>query len=87
MKKDDLKSKATKKLEEELKTINTITGALIGVLTVLLTVSIYGLITKENNTTFIALIVVAISCSAILPSQFSSIKKVKTELRLRKNAI
>ncbi len=85
MKKDDLKSKSYENLETELKTIKTITGALIGVLIVLFAVTIYGLITKEDNTTFIALMAVAISCSAILPVQFSSMKKIKTELKLRKN--
>jgi hypothetical protein len=85
MKKDDLKSKTSEKLESELQVIKVITGALIGVLSVLFAVTIYGLLTKEDNATFIALIVVAISCSAILPLQFNSMKKIKTELELRKN--
>jgi hypothetical protein len=85
MKKEELKSKSSEQLETELKTIKMLTGALIGVLTVLIAVTIYGLITKEDNTTFIALIAVAISCSAILPLQFSSMKKIKTELKLRES--
>jgi len=85
MKKDDLKSKTSEKLESDLKSTKVITGALIGVLSVLFAVTIYGLIMKENNQTFIALIAVAISCSAILPLQFSSMKKIKAELELRKN--
>jgi CDP-diglyceride synthetase len=86
MKQEDLKSKTSEKLESELKSIKTITGALIGVLSILFAVTIYGLIAIENKTTFIALIAVAISCSAILPSQFSSMKKIKAELELRKNS-
>tara|TARA_B110000090_G_C12946804_1_gene279552 strand:- start:228 stop:488 length:261 start_codon:yes stop_codon:yes gene_type:complete len=85
MKEDNLKNETSEKLESELQVIKIITGALIGVLSVLFTVSIYGLITKEDNATFISLIVVAISCSAILPLQFNSMKKIKTELELRKN--
>ena len=84
MKKEDLKKKSSETLESELKTIKTITGALIGVLTVLFAVTIYGMLTKEDNTTFIALMAVAISCSAILPIQFGSMKKIKAELELRK---
>jgi len=75
-----MNNKTTEKLESKLKAIKIITGALIGVLTLLLIISIYGLIAKENNSTFIALIAVAISCIAILPIQFINMKKIKTEL-------
>lgn len=78
-----MKNKPTEKLEGELKAIKIITGALIGVLTLLLIISIYGLMTKERNSTFIPLIAVAISCSAILPLQFINMKKIKTELNSR----
>ena len=83
MKNVDLKNKTTEKLESELKGIKVITGALIGVLTVLFAVIIYGIMTKENKSTFIALIAVAISCSAIIPLQFSNMKKIKLELNTR----
>ena len=79
-----LNEKTNENLESELKIIKAITGALIGVLIVLFTVNIYGLLTKENNSTFIALIAVGISCSAILPIQFINMKKIKTELESRK---
>lgn len=85
MKKDDLKNKPTQKLESELKTVKAITGALIGVLFVLFAVNLYGLLSKDNNAAFIAGMVVAISLSAILPLQFSTMKKIKTELKLREN--
>lgn len=85
MKKDELESKPTEKLRGELKGIQMITGALMVVLTLLFAVNIYGFLTKEENATFIALTVVAVSCSAILPLQFISMKKIKTELRSREN--
>lgn len=78
-------NKTTEKLEGELKAIKFLTGALIGVLTLLLIISIYGLIAKENNSTFISLIAVAVSLSAILPLQFINMKKIKTELNTRGN--
>lgn len=83
MKNQDLNKKTTEKLQSELKTINTVTGALIGVLFVLFAVVIYGLLTNENKSIFIALIAVGVSCSVILLLQFSNIKKIKTELNLR----
>ncbi|MEM7486183.1 MAG: hypothetical protein AAF348_13330 [Bacteroidota bacterium] len=83
MKEEDIKNKSTETLKTQLKQLKTITGMLTGILIVLVAVSIYGLLTKENNTTFIALIAVAISCSAILPIQFGSMKKIKMELGLR----
>lgn len=83
MKKDELESKPTEKLRGELKALQIITGVLVGVLTLLFAVNIYGLIMKEENATFIALTVVAVSCSAILPLQFISMKKIKAELKSR----
>ncbi len=84
MKNNNMDNKTTEKLESQLKVIKIITGTLIGVLTLLLTISIYGLVSKENNSTFIALIAVAISCSGILPLQFINMKKIKAELNTRK---
>lgn len=85
MKKLDFKNKTTEKLEGELKAIKIIASMLFGVLALLLITSIYGLITQENKSTFIALLVVAISLSAILPLQFINMKKIKDELELRKD--
>jgi nitrate reductase NapE component len=85
MKKSDFKNKTTEKLEGELKAIKIIASMLFGVLALLLITSIYGLITQENKSTFIALLVVAISLSAILPLQFVNIKKIKDELELRRD--
>ncbi len=85
MKKIEIKEKPTEKLKAELSGIKMITGALIGVLTLLFVVNLYGLIWKDNNGAFIGGIVVAFSLCAILPLQFGNMKKIKTELKLREN--
>ncbi|MEO1486142.1 MAG: redox-active disulfide protein 2 [Bacteroidota bacterium] len=84
MKTTDLKSKTDQQLKQELKTIKSVTGVLIGVLLVLFTVTLYGLFTKENKTPFIALIAVGVSCGAIVPLQYGHMKKIKSELNTRK---
>ncbi len=83
MKNQDLTTKSTEKLKADLKTIKSVTGMLIGVLIVLFSVIIYGLLSQENNSTFIALIAVGVSCAGILPLQFSNMKKIKAELASR----
>ena len=83
MKYNNMDNIKTEKLEGQLIAIKIIAGALIGVLSLLLITSIYGLVTKENNLTFISLIAVAISISAILPIQFVNMKNIKTELNSR----
>ena len=85
MKKDDLKSKTSEKLGYDLKTTKMLTGVLAASLILLIAVNIYGLIFKDNNLTFIALMAVAVSLGALLPSQFSAMKRIKTELKLREN--
>lgn len=83
MENNDLKNKTTEQLQSNLTMIKAVTGALVVVLTGLMAVTIYGFVTKEDKSTFIALFAVAISCSGILPLQFISMKKIKTELKLR----
>jgi phosphatidylserine synthase len=83
MKRNKLKMKSTERLKSELSGLKIITGTLVIILTVLFTVNLYGLLSKENNTVFIAGMTVAVSLCAILPSQFMSMKKIKTELKLR----
>jgi len=80
-----LKSKSTKELEGSLKGLKVISFALVFVISLLLAFTIYGLLFKENNSTFMALLVVGISCSGILPIQFMSMKKIKNELKSREN--
>ncbi|PIB25176.1 hypothetical protein BFP77_14840 [Maribacter sp. 4U21] len=77
------KEKTTEKLESELKLLKMSTGILTGILLVLFIICIFGLLTKENNRVFISMIVVPIALSAILPSQFSNMKKIKSELEFR----
>lgn len=78
-----LSEKTTEKLEGELRGLKIITGALIGLLGVLLIVCIYGLLKKNDNGVFSALIVMPIALSAIIPLNFGNMKKIKTELESR----
>lgn len=80
----DLKEKTTEQLNNQLKGIKIITGALIGVLGLLFIICIYGLMTKEDNTFFEALIVVPLGLSAIIPLNYGNIKKINKELKSRK---
>jgi hypothetical protein len=82
MKNKELKNKTTEKLESELKGIKIITWLLIGILIPLFSVTILGLISSKNSSD-LPILVVAISCSAILPLQFNTIKKIKIELASR----
>ena len=83
MKKHKLKNQTTEQLTTAMNMLKGITGALIIMIIILLSISIYGLIMKENNTIFIALIAVGTSCSAILTVQFILMNKIKTELQSR----
>jgi len=83
----DLKNKTTEKLNSELKGLKIITGALIGVLTVLFIVTIYGLLTKDDTSVFTALIVVPMALIALIPINYGNIKKIKKELALREQSI
>lgn len=76
--------KSTKELESTLKLMKLISTALAIVIFALLAITVYGLIAKENNATFLALFVVGISCGTILPLQFTTMKKIKAELNSRK---
>jgi len=83
MENTDLKNKTTEKLQSTLNMVKAITGVLVVVVSILTAVSIYGLIAKENTSTFIALLAVALSSLSIVLLQFTSIKKIKAELNLR----
>ncbi len=86
MKINKLKKKSTERLKTELNGVKIITGTLALILTVLFSVNLYGLLLEDKNTAFIAGMAVAISLSAILPSQFSSMMKIKNELNLREDS-
>ncbi|MFK7834417.1 MAG: hypothetical protein AB8B52_14175 [Winogradskyella sp.] len=79
----NLKDKTTAQLEGELKGVKIITGALIGILSLLFIICVFGLITKEDNSTFKALIVVPLALSAIIPLNYGNMKKIKKELESR----
>ena len=83
MKNKDVSTKSNEELTAELKKNKSVAGMLGGVLIVLFTVTIYGLLTSENKTTFIAIIAVGISCSVILSQQVQHIKAIKSELLKR----
>ncbi len=83
MKIEGFKEKSTEKLKAELKALQIVAGALAIVLFFLYTLTIYGMVVKENKSTFIALLVVAFSCSAMLPFQVIMMKRIKKELKLR----
>ena len=84
MKKSELKKKSSEGLKSNLKGIQIITIALLFVIGMLLGVTIYGIMTKGMDAVFISLLVVGIGCSAILPLQFITMKKIKEELKSRK---
>tara|TARA_B100000795_G_C22793515_1_gene438171 strand:+ start:133 stop:387 length:255 start_codon:yes stop_codon:yes gene_type:complete len=83
VKKDNFKNKTTGQLKISLRVIKIITIALICVITLLLSITIYGMATKEDIGTFIAPFVVGISCSGILPLQFMLMTRIKSELASR----
>ena len=79
-----MKNKTTEKLIGEMKMLKIISYALIIVITLLLSISIYGLLTKDDTSVYIPLIVVGISCGAMIPIQLISINKIKKEIASRK---
>ena len=83
MKNNDLKDKTIEQLQSNLRVNKVIAIALVIVFTLFTATTIYGLIAKENTSTFIALFAVACTCWSFLPIPFYIIKKIKTELKLR----
>ena len=73
-----MKNKSTEQLESNLNSIKGITMTLIFAITLLIGITVYGLSTKEDKSTFIVLLTVGISFSAILPLQFINMKKIKS---------
>lgn len=79
-----LNEKTTEKLEGELRGLKLINGALIVVLSVLFIICFFGLLKKDDNEVFSALIVVPTALSTIIPLIFENMKKIKAELESRK---
>ena len=84
MKSNELKNQTTAQLTKSLNMLKGITGALIIMTIIVLSISIYGLLNRENTTLFIALIAVGTSGSAILTLQFVLMSNIKTELKKKK---
>lgn len=84
MENSNLKSKSNKDLENSLKAMKVISTALLVVVSLLISITVYGLLFKDNNATFLPLLVVGISCAGILPIQYLSMHKIKNELKIRK---
>ncbi|HTO16326.1 MAG TPA: hypothetical protein VLZ83_11175 [Edaphocola sp.] len=70
MKKSDLKNQTTEQLNKNINMLKGISGLLIIMTIIVLTISIYGLTIGDNNMIFIALIALGTSCSVILIVQF-----------------
>ena len=83
MSKQELKNQTTEQLTKTLNMLKGITGALIIMVIILLSISIYGLMMEDNNTIFIALIAVGTSCSVILAIQFILMNSIKAEMKSR----
>lgn len=83
MENNNFDNKSTKELEGSLKAMKIISTALLVVISLLISITIYGLLFKDNKAVFLPLLVVGISCGGILPIQFASMKKIKTELKSR----
>ena len=84
MKKNDLKNQTTEQLTKNMNMLKGIAGALLIMIILLLSISIYGLILGDNTTIFIALIALGTTCSVILTVQFILMNTIKTELNSRK---
>lgn len=79
----NLSNKSTEELKNTLKALQIIAYSLLGVIILLLSFTTYALLFQENNKSSLALLVVGLSCSAILPLQFSSMNKIKKEIKSR----
>lgn len=84
MKKNDLKNQTTEQLTKSINMLKGISGALIIMIIIVLSISIYGLTNGDNNAIFIALIALGTSCSVILVVQFILMNNIRTELESRK---
>ncbi len=83
----DYSTKTTAQLRSNLNMIMVIIVALLIILSLLIGISIYGMLTKDDNTTFIATLAVGLCCSATLPTQFMSKKAIKAELIKREERL
>ncbi len=85
MKKNNWKNKTTVQLQSKLNVNKTTAIAAVIVLTLLTAISIYGLIAKDDISTYIALFAVVCTGWGILPLPFYLMREIKSELKLREN--
>lgn len=86
MTKNTFEAKTTEELKAIWGMLKGITIVLAVVVVLLIAVNIYGLLTKEDDSIFIALFVVAISSGGMVPLLMFSMKKIKAEITLREGA-
>lgn len=86
MTKNPFENKTTEELKANWGMLKGITIVLAIVVVLLIAVNIYGLLTKEDNSIFIPLFVVAISSGGMIPLLMISMKKIKAEINLREAA-
>lgn len=79
----DLSIKTSNQLRSNLNLITVIIVALIIVISFLIGISIYGSTTREDSNSFIATLVVGISCLGTVPLQFIIRGAIKKELKSR----
>ena len=84
MKNQGLQNQTTEQLTKNMNILKGITGALVVMIIILLSISVYGVMMNENKTIFISLIAVATSCCVILTVQFILMNTIKNELKSRK---
>ena len=82
---NEMKNRTTEQLRSRLNVNQSISIALIILLTLLTVFSIYGLIAKDNVQTFIALFAVACTSWSFIYFPLDAIKEIKSELKLREN--
>ena len=80
---DPYKDKTNEQIEGMIKAIKVITIAIAVVAGLVILLSIYTMLTKEDNSSSIPLIAVGASCFAMVPIQLLNIKKMKDELARR----
>lgn len=80
MEMNHLNNQTTVQLQSQIKLNKTIAFALVIVLSLLTAVCIYGLIAKDDTSTFIALLAFACTSWTFLVIPFSTMKNAQTEL-------
>ncbi|AXT19777.1 hypothetical protein D7030_01300 [Flavobacteriaceae bacterium AU392] len=75
-----LKDKSTGELNGELKALKLISAALISIMSLLLIVCTYGLVTKEKDSIFTALLIIPPALGVFIPLNYGKMKKIKKEL-------